>query len=80
MAHRVTIQDLARQAGVSLSTIDRIMKGRNKVCSGTVARVFAHLISRLANASVAHVPRDLQAGNRVSKRITCFDIFTPGNI
>src|SRR3989338_8767405 len=41
MAHRATIQDLAEKAGVSVSTIDRILNGRDKVRSGTAARVLA---------------------------------------
>ncbi len=41
MAHRATIQDLADRAGVSVSTIDRIMNGRNKVRAGTAERVLA---------------------------------------
>lgn len=41
MAHRATIQDLAEKAGVSVSTIDRILNGRDKVRSGTAERVLA---------------------------------------
>ena len=41
MAHRATIQDLADKAGVSVSTIDRIMNGRDRVRSGTAAKVRA---------------------------------------
>ena len=41
MAHRATIQDLADKAGVSVSTIDRIMNGRDKVRAGTAERVLA---------------------------------------
>lgn len=41
MAHRATLQDLAGLAGVSVSTIDRIMNGRDKVRAGTAARVLA---------------------------------------
>lgn len=39
MAHRATIQDLARQAGVSVSTIDRILNGRAKVRAATAEKV-----------------------------------------
>jgi LacI family transcriptional regulator len=39
MAHRATIQDLAEKAGVSVSTIDRILNGRDKVRAGTAERV-----------------------------------------
>jgi LacI family transcriptional regulator len=39
MAHRATIQDLADKAGVSVSTIDRIINGRDKVRAGTAERV-----------------------------------------
>lgn len=41
MAHRATIQDLAEEAGVSVSTIDRILNGRDKVRAGTAERVLA---------------------------------------
>lgn len=41
MAHRSTIQDLAEQAGVSVSTIDRILNGRAKVRLATAAKVLA---------------------------------------
>lgn len=41
MARRPTIQDLAEKAGVSVSTIDRIMNGRDKVRPGTAERVLA---------------------------------------
>ena len=41
MAHRATIQDLAEQAGVSVSTIDRILNGRAKVRPVTAAKVLA---------------------------------------
>jgi LacI family transcriptional regulator len=41
MAHRATIQDLAAKAGVSVSTIDRILNGRDKVRTGTAERVLA---------------------------------------
>ncbi|NBZ89826.1 LacI family DNA-binding transcriptional regulator [Stagnihabitans tardus] len=39
MARRATIQDLADQAGVSVSTIDRILNGRAKVRPMTAAKV-----------------------------------------
>ncbi len=41
MARRPTIQDLAEKAGVSVSTIDRILNGRDKVRAGTAERVLA---------------------------------------
>ena len=41
MARRSTIQDLAEQAGVSVSTIDRILNGRAKVRPATAAKVLA---------------------------------------
>lgn len=41
MAHRATIQDLAEKAGVSVSTIDRILNGRDKVRPATAERVLA---------------------------------------
>jgi LacI family transcriptional regulator len=39
MARRSTIQDLAARAGVSVSTIDRILNGRSEVRSATAERV-----------------------------------------
>lgn len=39
MARRATIQDLAERAGVSVSTIDRILNGRSDVRAATAARV-----------------------------------------
>lgn len=39
MARRSTIQDLAERAGVSVSTIDRILNGRSEVRSATARRV-----------------------------------------
>jgi LacI family transcriptional regulator len=39
MARRPTIQDLAQKAGVSVSTIDRILNGRDKVRESTAERV-----------------------------------------
>lgn len=39
MARRATIKDLAERAGVSVSTIDRILNGRDKVRGGTAERV-----------------------------------------
>ena len=41
LARRATIQDLAEQAGVSVSTIDRILNGRAKVRPATAAKVLA---------------------------------------
>jgi LacI family transcriptional regulator len=41
MARRSTIQDLAQRAGVSVSTIDRILNGRDSVRAATAARVLA---------------------------------------
>lgn len=41
MARRSTIQDLAATAGVSVSTIDRILNGRSEVRTGTAERVLA---------------------------------------
>ena len=41
MARRATITDLAEKAGVSVSTIDRILNGREKVRAATAARVLA---------------------------------------
>jgi LacI family transcriptional regulator len=41
MARRATIQDLAEKAGVSVSTIDRILNGRDKVRAITAERVLA---------------------------------------
>ena len=41
MAHRTKIQDLAKAAGVSVSSIDRILNGRDKVRASTAAKVLA---------------------------------------
>lgn len=41
MARRSTIQDLAAAAGVSVSTIDRILNGRSEVRAATADRVLA---------------------------------------
>ncbi|MCA0921942.1 LacI family DNA-binding transcriptional regulator [Pseudooceanicola nanhaiensis] len=41
MAQRLTMADLAREAGVSLSTIDRILSGRGKVKPATLDHVLA---------------------------------------
>ncbi|MBN8630470.1 MAG: LacI family DNA-binding transcriptional regulator [Rhodobacterales bacterium] len=41
MARRSTIQDLAATAGVSVSTIDRILNGRSEVRAGTAQKVLA---------------------------------------
>ena len=41
MARRATIQDLAATAGVGVSTIDRILNGRNKVRAATAERVLS---------------------------------------
>lgn len=41
MARRATIQDLAERAGVSVSTIDRILNGRDKVRANTAEKVLA---------------------------------------
>ena len=41
MTRRATIQDLAVQAGVSVSTIDRILNGRAKVRPATAAKVLS---------------------------------------
>ncbi len=38
---RPTITDVARAAGVSVSTVDRVLTGRHQVRPGTVARVLA---------------------------------------
>ncbi|MCX7889698.1 MAG: LacI family DNA-binding transcriptional regulator [Rhodobacteraceae bacterium] len=41
MPRRATMQDLARRAGVSVSTVDRILNGRAEVRPATAARVLA---------------------------------------
>ncbi len=41
MTRRATIQDLAERAGVSVSTIDRILNGRDKVRAATAQKVLA---------------------------------------
>ena len=41
MARRATIADLAQKAGVSVSTIDRILNGRDPVRKATAEKVLA---------------------------------------
>ncbi|MBC7479243.1 MAG: LacI family DNA-binding transcriptional regulator [Pseudorhodobacter sp.] len=41
MAQRATIADLAARAGVSVSTIDRILNSPDRVRAATAARVLA---------------------------------------
>ena len=41
MSRRATIIDLARTAGVSVSTIDRVLNGRDPVRAATAAKVLA---------------------------------------
>lgn len=40
MARRPTINDLAREAGVSVATVDRVLNGRHRVREETARRVF----------------------------------------
>lgn len=47
---RVTITDVARQAGVSVATVSKVINGRYGVASGTSARV-QHVISELGYES-----------------------------
>jgi len=41
MAKRPGMEDVAREAGVSLATVDRVLNGREQVRAGTAARVMA---------------------------------------
>lgn len=54
MAKRPTIADVAREAGVSVATVDRVLNGREKVREGTARRVFeaAHRLNYHAAALI----------------------------
>ena len=51
MASRPTITDLAKAAGVSVATVDRVLNGRHKVREETARRVYdaANAIGYVAN-------------------------------
>jgi LacI family transcriptional regulator len=40
MANRPTIQDVAREAGLSTATVDRVLNGREKVREDTARKVY----------------------------------------
>ncbi|HUG61288.1 MAG TPA: LacI family DNA-binding transcriptional regulator, partial [Methylomirabilota bacterium] len=40
MGSRPTIEDVARSAGVSVATVDRVLNGRQKVREDTARRVY----------------------------------------
>ncbi len=54
MARRPTISDVAREAGVSVATVDRVLNGRERVRESTARRVFeaAHRIGYHASALI----------------------------
>lgn len=56
MARRPTIQDLAREAGVSVATVDRVLNGRLKVRGETARKVAeaAHRIGYHARGLIEH--------------------------
>jgi len=56
MARRPTIQDLAREAGVSTATVDRVLNGRTKVREETARKVAeaAHRIGYHARGLIDH--------------------------
>lgn len=56
MAQRPTIEDLARAAGVSVATVDRVLNGRMKVREATARRVYeaAQQIGYHAAALIGH--------------------------
>lgn len=55
MARRPTIADVAREAGVSVATVDRVLNGRERVRESTARRVYeaAHRIGYHAAALIA---------------------------
>ena len=55
MARRPTIHDVAREAGVSTATVDRVLNGREKVREDTVRRVYeaARLVGYHATPLIA---------------------------
>ena len=62
MANRPTISDVAREAGVSVATVDRALNGRERVREETVKRVYeaAHRIGfRAANLLKLRLLADL---------------------
>jgi LacI family transcriptional regulator len=59
MARRPRLTDIAREAGVSLATVDRVLNGREQVRADTVARVTA-AIGRLGYHPALHVVRPEQ--------------------
>ncbi len=56
MARRPTIQDLAREAGVSVATVDRVLNGRARVRDETAGKVAdaAHRIGYHARGLIEH--------------------------
>jgi LacI family transcriptional regulator len=58
---RPTVHDIARAAGVSLATVDRVLNGRTGVRAGTIARVMS------AIDSLGYV-RDVAAANLARQR------------
>ncbi|MSU89359.1 substrate-binding domain-containing protein [Rhodobacteraceae bacterium 2CG4] len=67
---RPTIHDVARTAGVSLSTVDRVLNGRPGVRSSTLARV-AEAMRELG------YERDIAAANLSKQRIYRFSFIIP---
>ena len=65
-----TVRDIAREAGVSLATVDRVLNARPGVRHGTVAKVQA-AVSRLGYV------RDTSAANLARQRIYRFAILLP---
>lgn len=64
MKRRATVHDVARAAGVSLATVDRVLNGRPGVRAATVEKVVAAIaaigFSRDLNASLMARARDLR--------------------
>ncbi len=61
MARRPTITDVARQAGVSIATVDRVLNGRERVREDT-ARLVYEAAQKLGYHAAAAIERRIQAG------------------
>ncbi|NBN79147.1 substrate-binding domain-containing protein [Microvirga tunisiensis] len=68
---RITIHDVAREAGVSLATVDRVLNGRPGVKAATIARVEA------AVARLGYTP-DVFAANLAKRRLYRLTFLIPG--
>lgn len=71
-AMKPTVHDIARQAGVSLATVDRVLNNREGVRQKTRDRVLS------AMAEIGYV-RDVAAANLARQRHYAFDFILPDN-